>query len=416
MSQFQEETENKRRKSKILKVLSIFGVILLIGGAFFCGNYVTRFGVVFGKNGDIYADVFKDKAEVDKYKTLFEVRDDLITLYDGELDDEVMLEGALKGMVNSLGDPYTVYMNSEEYKNLMSSISGSFKGIGVYIAAKDNEVVVQSTIEGGPAEKAGIKSKDVIFSVDGEEIGGDTDKAVALMKGEEIKTLDLVILRGEEKLKMSVTRADVKNVCVNGEMLNDEIGYIRLTSFDENAYKDFHAKLEELKKQGMKALVFDLRSNGGGLLTQAAKIASEFIPKGKIITYTIDKYENREDVKSIGGSAQGMPLVVLTDGYTASASEIVTGALRDYKAATVVGTKTYGKGVVQVPFELKSGEGGLKVTISKYYTPNGENINKVGINPDYEIELNEDELKDEYTKEKDSQINKALEILNEKLK
>lgn len=416
MSEFQEGKENKKRKNKILKGLSIFGVILLIGGAFFCGNYITRFGVVFGKSGDIYADVFKNKAEVDKYKTLFEVRDDLITLYDGELDDEVMLEGALKGMVNSLGDPYTVYMNSEEYKNLMSSISGSFKGIGVYIAAKDNEVVVQSTIEGGPAEKAGIKSKDVIFSVDGEEIGGDTDKAVALMKGEEIKTLDLVILRGEEKIQMSVTRADVKNVCVNGEMLNDEIGYIRLTSFDENAYEDFHAKLEELKKQGMKALVFDLRSNGGGLLTQAAKIASEFIPKNKIITYTIDKYKNREDVKSTGGSAEGMPLVILTDGFTASASEIVTGALRDYKAATIVGTKTYGKGVVQVPFELKSGDGGLKVTISKYYTPNGENINKVGINPDYEVELNEDELKDEYTKEKDSQINKALEILNEKLK
>ena len=416
MSDFQEEKENKKRKNKILKGLSIFGVILLIGGAFFCGNYITRFGVVFGKNGDIYGDVFKDKKAVDKYKTLFEVRDDLITLYDGEMDDEAMLEGALKGMVNSLGDPYTVYMNSEEYKNLMSSISGSFKGIGVYIASKDNKVVVQSTIEGGPAEKAGIKSKDVIFSVDGEEIGGDTDKAVALMKGEEIKTLDLVILRGEEKLQMNVTRADVKNVCVNGEMLNDEIGYIRLTSFDENAYKDFHAKLEELKKQGMKALVFDLRSNGGGLLTQAANIASEFIPKGKVITYTIDKYEKREDVKSIGGSSEGMPLVILTDGYTASASEIVTGALRDYKAATIVGTKTYGKGVVQVPFELKSGDGGLKVTISKYYTPNGENINKVGINPDYEVELNEDELKDEYKKEKDSQINKALEILNEKLK
>lgn len=416
MNEFQEEKENKKRKSKVLKGLSIFGVILLIGGAFFCGNYITRLGVVFGKNGDIYADVFKDKEAVDKYKTLFEVRDDLITLYDGTIDDEDMLEAAIKGMVNSLGDPYTVYMNSKEYKELMSSISGSFKGIGVYIAAKDNKVVVQSTIEGGPAEKAGIKSKDVIFSIDGEEVGGDTNKAVALMKGEEIKTLDLVILRGKEKLQMNVTRGDVKNVCVNGEMLNDEIGYIRLTSFDENAYEDFHAKLEELNKQGMKALVFDLRSNGGGLLTQAVKIASEFIPKDKIITYTIDKYENREDVKSTGGSAEGMPLVVLTDGYTASASEIVTGALRDYKAATIVGTKTYGKGVVQVPFELKSGDGGLKVTISKYYTPNGENINKVGINPDYEVELNEDELKNEYTKEKDSQINKALEILNEKLK
>ena len=223
MSEFQEGKENKKRKSKVLKGLSIFGVVLLIGGAFFCGNYISRFGIVFGKNGDIYADVYKDKAAVEKYKTLFEVRDDLITLYDGSMDDEAMLEAAIKGMVNSLGDPYTVYMNSEEYKNLMSSISGSFKGIGVYIASKDNKVVVQSTIEGGPAEKAGIKSKDVIFSVDGEEIGGDTDKAVALMKGEEIKTLDLVILRGEEKLKMSVTRADVKNVCVNGEMLNDDI-------------------------------------------------------------------------------------------------------------------------------------------------------------------------------------------------
>lgn len=416
MSEFQEEKEKKKGKKRILKGLSILGVVVLIGGAFFCGNYISRFGIVFGKNGDIYADVYKDKAAVEKYKTLFEVRDDLITLYDGDINDDTMLEAAIKGMVNSLGDPYTVYMNSEEYKNLMSSISGSFKGIGVYIAAKDNQVVVQSTIKDGPAEKVGIKAKDVIFSVDGEEVGGDTDKAVSLMKGEEIKTLDLVILRGEEKIQMSVTRGDVKNVCVEGEMLGDEIGYIRLTSFDENAYEDFHAKLEELKKQGMKALVFDLRSNGGGLLTQAAKIASEFIPKDKIITYTIDKYENREDVKSTGGSAEGMPLVVLTDGYTASASEIVTGALRDYKAATIVGTKTYGKGVVQVPFELKSGNGGLKVTISKYYTPSGENINKVGINPDYEVELNEDELKEEYTKEKDSQINKALEILNEELK
>ena len=298
----------------------------------------------------------------------------------------------------------------------MSSISGSFKGIGVYISAKDNEVVVQSTIEGGPAEKAGIKKNDVIFSVDGEEVGGDTDKAVSLMKGEEIKTLQLVILRGEEKLPISVTRDEVKEVSVTGEMINNEIGYIRLTSFDENAYENFNKKLIELKKDGMKALVFDLRSNGGGLLTQAAKIASEFIPENKIITYTIDKYGNRDDVKSIGGSAQGMPLVILTDGYTASASEIVTGALRDYKAASIVGTKTYGKGVVQIPFELKSGEGGLKVTISKYYTPNGENINKIGINPDYEVELKEEDFDGEYTKEEDPQIKKALEVLNEKLK
>lgn len=405
-----------RKKKKVLKVISVIGIVLIIVISFFLGNYISRLGIVFGNNGDVYSSVLKDINDVEKYETLFEVREDLITLYDGELDDKVMLEGAIKGMVNSLGDPYTVYMNSEEYAELMSSMSGSFKGIGVYIAAKDNKVVVQSTIEDSPAEKAGIKANDVIFSVDGEEVGGDTDKAVSLITGEEIKEVKLVLLRNEEKIEIAVTRGEVKNVSVTGEMLDSNIGYIRLSSFGENAYEDFNNKLVEFKNQGMKALVFDLRSNGGGLLNQATKIASEFIPEGKIITYTIDKYGNRDNISSIGGEAQDIPVVILTDGFTASASEVVTGALKDYGRATIVGTNTYGKGVVQIPFELESGEGGLKVTISKYYTPNGKNINKVGIAPDYEVELTEDAFEKEYNKSKDPQVQKALEVLREALK
>ena len=199
-------------------------------------------------------------------------------------------------------------------------------------------------------------------------------------------------------------------------MLDSSIGYIRLSSFGENAYEDFNNKLVEFKNKGMKALIFDLRSNGGGLLNQATKIASEFIPEGKIITYTIDKYGNRDNISSIGGEAQDIPVVILTDGFTASASEVVTGALKDYGRATIVGTNTYGKGVVQIPFELESGEGGLKVTISKYYTPNGKNINKIGIAPDYEVELTEDAFDKEYDKSKDPQVQKALEVLREALK
>ncbi len=405
-----------QKKKKILKVISVIGIVLIIILSFFLGNYISRLGIVFGKNGDVYSSVLKDINDVEKYETLFEVREDLITLYDGELDDKVMLEGAVKGMVNSLGDPYTVYMNSEEYAELMNSMSGSFKGIGVYIAAKDNKVVVQSTIEDSPAEKAGIKANDVIFSVDGEEVGGDTDKAVSLITGEEIREVKLVLLRDEDKIEIAVTRGEVKNISVTGEMLDSSIGYIRLSSFGENAYEDFNNKLVEFKNKGMKALIFDLRSNGGGLLNQATKIASEFIPEGKIITYTIDKYGNRDNISSIGGEAQDIPVVILTDGFTASASEVVTGALKDYGRATIVGTNTYGKGVVQIPFELESGEGGLKVTISKYYTPNGKNINKIGIAPDYEVELTEDAFDKEYDKSKDPQVQKALEVLREALK
>ena len=193
----------------------------------------------------------------------------------------------------------------------------------------------------------------------------------------------------------------------------NNIGYINLSTFNKDVSVDFVNALEELKGKGMKGLILDLRGNGGGYLVEAINIASQFVPKDEVITYRIDKYGSKEISKSEGGVALGLPLVILTDGGTASASEVVTGALKDYNAAVTVGTTTFGKGVVQLPFELKSGIGGLKVTVSKYYTPKGEDINKKGIIPDYEVKLTEEDVNKEYSKDTDPQLQKGIEVIKD---
>ena len=417
MSQLGEGRENSIKRRKITKNLLIVGTIMVVIGSFFAGNILARYGFVIGPNGAEYSKVMKNIKDVDKYSALFEVREDLNRLYDGELDDNAMLEGAIKGMTNALNDPYTVFMNKEEYDKFMESNSGAFMGIGVYITLKNDKVTVDSPIEGGPAEAAGIKAGDVILAVDGEEIGNDQSKAVSLISGVEKKAVKLTISRGSgEILDVDVMRDTVKTVSVKGEIIDNEVGYIRLTTFDKDVSKDFNNMLKDFKEKGMKGLILDLRGNGGGYLTEAVNIASEFIPKGKTVTYTINKYDQKDVSSSVGGIAEDMPLVILTDGLTASASEVVTGALRDYGIATTVGTTTYGKGVVQLPFELKSGIGGLKVTISKYYTPNGENIHKKGINPDYEVKLSEEDINKAYDRNSDPQFKKGLEVIKDKIK
>ena len=409
---------NRKNNEKLVSKFILIGLsIFFIVVAFIVGNIAARYGLVIGPNGNKYSKVISQKENIQKYKALFEVRDDLYRLYDGELDEDEMLEGAIKGMTNALNDPYTVFMNKDEYDKFMESNSGEFMGIGVYITLKDNKVVVDSPIEGGPADLAGIKSGDIIIKVDGEEIGDDQSKAVSLMTGPEKKSLKITLERqGEGQFDIDVTRDVIKTVSVKGEMVDDNIGYIRLTSFDKDVSKDFDKMLSDFKSKGMKGLILDLRGNGGGYLTEAIGIASEFIPKGETITYTIDKYDKKEVYTSKGGVSENVPVVILTDGLTASASEVVTGALKDYGVAYTVGTTTYGKGVVQLPFELKSGIGGLKVTISKYYTPNGENINKKGISPDYEVKLTEEDVNKEYNRETDPQFLKGLDVIREKTK
>ena len=295
----------------------------------------------------------------------------------------------------------------------MQSNSGEFKGIGVYVKLEDDKVVVDSTISGSPAEKVGIKGGDVILKVDGEEVGNDQSKAVALITGAENSQVNIIVGRKDTELEFNVTRETIKTVSVKNEMLGNNIGYINLSTFNKDVSVDFVNALEELKGKGMKGLILDLRGNGGGYLVEAINIASQFVPKDEVITYRIDKYGSKEISKSEGGVALGLPLVILTDGGTASASEVVTGALKDYNAAVTVGTTTFGKGVVQLPFELKSGIGGLKVTVSKYYTPKGEDINKKGIIPDYEVKLTEEDVNKEYNKDTDPQLQKGIEVIKD---
>lgn len=414
--------ENKKYKGKGKKTFIVVGLIIF----FILSNFMFFYiGNLFAFNGlsliSVSEDVAKDISEikdVKKYELLFQVRDALLTKYDGELDDNSLLEAAIKGMTQSVNDPYTVFMNASEYKAFEDQIEGHFVGIGAQLGIKDNKITVVSPIEGSPAEKAGLKAGDVILKVDGNEITEpNLDKTIATIRGEKGEEVTLSVLReGSEYLDISIVRDEIKVISVKGEIIDGNIGYIQISSFDEDVAKDFKNKIVELKSQGMKGMILDLRGNPGGSLSEAVNVASQFIPKGKIVTYTIDKYDKKQEAKSVGGEAEGMPLVILIDGGSASASEVVTGALRDYEAGTIIGTTSFGKGIVQQLIEFKDGNGGLKVTTSKYYTPNGENIHKIGIKPDIEVEIPKDILEKEYDRSTDPQFNKGLEVIKEKIK
>ena len=414
MDQINGQKNNNKRKI-IMRIIKITVSLLVIAISFTAGNIVSGYGYNINTHIGLSSSQASN-AEVRQFSTLFEVKHELEKNYDGDIDQDKLVESAVKGMTASLQDPYTLYMTLDEYNKYMDSNSGEFMGIGVYIESKDNKVVVTSTIPGGPAEKAGIIAGDVIYSANGETLAGDTQKAVSIITGPEKATIKLVIIRNDsQEIDLDVDRDKVKSVSVAGDMVNDKVGYIALSNFDLNVSKDFTSKLQDLKDKGMKGLIIDLRNNGGGYLNEAVNIASQFIPKGDTITYTIDKYNKKAVMQSVGGIEEKMPVVILTNGNTASASEVVTGALKDYNIAQSVGTTTFGKGIVQLPYELPNKDGGLKVTVSKYYTPNGNNIHKIGIAPDYEVKLTEDQAKmNPYDRNKDPQFLKALEVIQNK--
>ncbi|MEK6264585.1 MAG: S41 family peptidase [Clostridium sp.] len=360
--------------------------------------------------------------QVNKFQKLFLVRDKLYELYDGEISDEVLVEGAIKGMTNSLEDPYTVFMNKEEFTDFNSQTEGAYTGLGLQVGVKDGNIVVIAPFDASPAKKAGIISGDIIEKVDGTDVSGkELEKAVSMMKGKENEKVTLTINRKEKgDFDVSMKRSKIELITVKGEMLEDNVGYIQLTMFDENTTENFNKKLEELEGKGMKSLVVDLRGNPGGLLDQVVSLTSNFIEKGKVITYTVDKNDKKTEYKSQGGIAIGMPLTVLTDEGSASASEIFAGAIRDYKVGTLVGEKTFGKGVVQTMlYQDRDGfdDGtALKVTISKYYTPNGENIHHIGIEPEVPVVYPEALKEKAYDRSVDPQFIKALELAKDKIK
>ena len=333
--------------------------------------------------------------------------------YLDDVDESAMVEGMYAGMLNGLGDPYTVYYTAEEFNALMESTSGEYKGIGALMSQNMETGIITITrpFEGCPAQQAGIIAGDIITKVNGQDVGSmELSEVVAMIKGEAGTTVDITVYRDREELDFTVERADIQVPTVNSKMLDDKIGYIYVMEFDEVTADQFHDALEDLKSQGMEQLVIDLRDNPGGSLDTVIQMLDEILPEG-LLVYTEDKYGNREEATSDAENYLSLPMTVLVNGNSASASEIFAGAVKDYHWATLVGTTTYGKGIVQRIFDLGDGTA-AKITISKYYTPAGNNIHGIGIEPDVEVEIPTEAYDDGVvTEDEDAQLQKALELL-----
>lgn len=407
------------KKSKFI-ILVVFALVITNVSAYFLGkNSAKGYQLDFSKN-----EAAKDKKQTSDSPQFFD-RQTIDTLgavvnhikknYYKDIDNETLNTGLIKGVVNSLDDPYSEFMTKEELKKFMESTNGKYVGVGLVVSpGKDGYITVVSPIKGSPAYKVGIKSGDKIIKVGEVEYSAETmQDAVNKMRGEEGKTVSITVLREEQKQKkvheFKIKRETIKLQTVDGRVLENNIGYIAISEFDKPTYDDFMKELEALKKKGAQKLVLDLRGNPGGLLDVCTKIADVFLDKGTIV-YT--KYKDgKKDYYYSDEKKEDMPLVVLVNGGSASASEIVSGALKDRKRAKLVGTQTFGKGIVQRLFNLPY-ETAVKLTISEYFTPNGNNIHKVGITPDVVVEL-PDNIKGigpDYLNE-DTQLKKALEIL-----
>ncbi len=336
--------------------------------------------------------------------------------FEEDINTTDMKENMYKAIIDSLGDKYAEYYTAEELEEMFMSSEGIYYGIGAYVML-DEETgypLLTKIFKDSPASRAGLMDGDIIYAVNDENLFGyKLDEAVALIKGPENTEVRLTIYRENEPdyIDVTVIRGKVESPTVESEMKADGIGYLQITEFDDVTTEQFYKAYDDLNAQGMKAMILDLRSNGGGNLDTVLKIGEKMLPKG-IITYTEDKAGKREEFKCKGKSVIDIPLVVLTNGYTASASELLTGALHDYGLATVIGTNTYGKGIVQTIYPLSDGSG-IKITTSRYYTPNGVCIHGEGIAPDIELEY-DSEL---YSTEKiDNQLEYAMDYLREKLK
>ena len=306
--------------------------------------------------------------------------------YVGETDRKKNYDGALKGMVGVLNDPYSSYLDNQDFEALSTMTEGHFGGVGMVMGLrKDHQFVVVSPIEDTPAYKAGIKAGDILLKIDGEDLSGQSlNEVVKKIRGQDGSQVTLTLKRGSEEAKdITVTRSDIKLKSVYGRMDGDGIGYIRVTNFNEDTDKDFGEKLQQLRDQGMKALVLDLRDNPGGLLESGVGVARYLVPKGPIVSVT-DKDGNTQ-TESSSLEKVDFPLAVLVNHGTASAAEIVSGAIQDTGSGKLFGVKTYGKGVVQNIF-LLSNQTAVKLTVARYYTPSGRSIDKVGITPDEVVE------------------------------
>lgn len=351
----------------------------------------------------------KDASSEEKVEALKKLIDEK---YMGEVDEDALKEGLYKGYVQGLDDPYSVYYDEEETKELYETTEGEYSGIGAVLSQdlKSGVITLVQIYEDSPADKAGLKDEDILTKVGTLDVTGmDLSKVVTYIKGEKGTEVELTVLRGEDADEVTVTavRDTVEAQTVEYEMLEDQIGYLAVSEFDSVTYGQYEEALEALSDQGMEGLVVDLRNNPGGNLNTVCDMLDLVLPEGTIV-YMEDKEGKRQTYSSDDAHQLDVPMAVLVNGNSASASEIYAGAIQDHEAGTIVGTQTYGKGVVQQIFDLGDGTS-VKLTIAEYFTPKGRSINGEGVTPDLEVEYEPDE-KDP---EADNQLEAAAEAVKQ---
>lgn len=347
---------------------------------------------------------------------LQKLEDGINTYYLNDVDTEALEDSMFHGLIDGLGDPYSTYFSPDELADMIESTEGVYYGIGAYIGydTERDYCKISKCMDDSPAMEAGLLPDDIIVEVDGEEMYKvQTSEIVTYIKGPEHTTVELTIYReGEMDYRhITVERRKIETPTVAYNIDDDKIAYIQIAEFDEITAKQFEEYLTQARSDGMKGLVIDLRDNPGGSLATVVEIADQILPKG-LVVYTEDREGNRKEYNSSGDHEIEVPLVVLVNGNSASASEILSGAVKDYGIGTILGTTTFGKGIVQKIFSLTDGSA-LKLTISHYYTPKGNDIHGVGIEPDEELELDKEAYIEDGT---DNQLNRAKEILKEKIK
>ena len=406
MEDFEEKRYNERVKIIITVLFTmIISVCLTI---LIYGKYLDNHGLMinsYESSGDIVEDLNEIRTIIDKN-------------YKGEVNEEELRIGALKGYVDGIGDEYTELMDVKEWADFSTMLTQTV-GIGAYLMkSNDSEyTIIAGTVEDSPAENAGLLLGDKIKEINLEDVTGkDTEYISTKIKnGPAGSTVKIKVLRNDQELLFDIERAEINYYKIKHEMLDNNIGYIDFDSFTETSYDEFKQAYEDLKTNGAKSLIIDLRENTGGDVEQEIKIADLFVDSGKTLFITEDKKSNRVDTKSSSEKVINIPVVVLVNDYTASASEMLTGMLKDYGIATIVGIKTYGKGVIQQVYNDVLGKKSgitLKVTTAEYYTPNGNKVNKEGIKPDIEVPGKAVETAG-LEKSEDKQLQKAIEVLNQ---
>ncbi|WP_294157372.1 S41 family peptidase [uncultured Selenomonas sp.] len=384
-----------------MKKKIIFAGLVACLGCASLGSFLTIAGICYALN--VSPDSVQNLVRFVGVRKLIESR------YVGDVDDTQLMDGAISGMVQSLGDPHSLYMGPQMYEQLMDQTEGSFGGIGVYMGFKDDKVTIISVMDDTPGQAAGLAAGDEIVAIDGTPASSYEPEEVALhIRGEIGTNVTLTIHReGEEDKDYTIERATIQMKTVGGHMIDESagLGYIRISNFSENTGDEFKKQLTELEDKGLHGLIIDLRENPGGLVKSCTEVANLVVPKGPIVSI-IDKSGKKEEYTSDLAENE-YPIVVLIDGNSASAAEILAGALQDTGAATLVGTTSYGKGSVQVVVPMYHDDA-VKLTIAKYYTPSGRSIDGTGIEPDVFIELPQGATSD-------VQMEKAEEVLKDKI-